>query len=59
VDLSGMDTKDLCFYSHDRKTNAYKRIAAPKYWIDKNGYLRFSTVLAGDIVVSEGPLIRK
>jgi len=29
------------------------------YWIDKNGYLHFTTELAGDIVVSEGTLERK
>jgi len=32
---------------------------AASYWIDKNGYLRFTTELAGDIVISEGALKRK
>jgi len=59
VDLTGMDTSNLCFYSYDKATNTYKRIEKPAYWIDKNGYLRFTTELAGNIVVSGGPLERK
>gem|GEM_PF-2662453 len=59
VDLTGMDTSNLCFYSYDKATNTYRRIEKPAYWLDKNGYLRFTTELAGDIVVSEGPLERK
>jgi len=54
VDLAGMDTKNLYFYSYDKKTNTYRRIEKPAYWIDKNGYLRFVTELAGDIIISEG-----
>jgi len=59
IDLTGMDTKKLYFYSYDKKTNTYRRIEKPAYWIDKNGYLRFTTELAGDIIISEGPLERK
>jgi len=59
VDLTGMDTKNLYFYSYDKKTNTYKRIEKPAYWIDENGYLHITTELAGDIVISEGPLERK
>jgi len=47
------------FYSYDKKTNSYKRIEKPAYWIDKNGYLRFTTEMAGDIIISEGSLERK
>ena len=56
VDLSGMDTNKLYFYSYNAKTNTYRYIANPKYWIDANGYLRFTTEYAGDIIVSEGSL---
>ena len=59
VDLASMDTKNLYFYSYDKKTNTYRRIEKPAYWIDKNGYLRFTTEMAGDIIISEGPLERK
>jgi len=59
VDLTGMDTKNLCFYSYDKKANTYRRIENPTYWIDKNGYLHFTTPYAGDIIISEGPLERK
>ena len=59
VDLTGMDTSNLYFYSYDKATNTYRRIEKPAYWIDKNGYLRFTTELAGDIVITEGALERK
>ena len=59
VDLTGMDTNNLYFYSYEKSTNTYRRIEKPAYWIDKNGYLRFTTELAGDIIISEGPLERK
>ena len=59
VDLTGMDTANLHFYSYDKASNTYKRIESPNYWIDKNGYLHFTTELAGDIIVSEGLIERK
>ena len=59
VDLSGMDTENLHFYSYDKKANSYKRIEKPAYWIHKNGYLRFIIEMAGDIIITEGPLERK
>lgn len=59
VDLTGMDTANLTFYSYDKAANSYKRIEKPAYWIDSNGYLHFTTELAGDIVVSEGGLEKR
>ena len=59
IDLTGMDSKKLYFYSYDKKANTYRRIEKPAYWIDKNGYLYFETELAGDIIISEGPLDKK
>lgn len=56
VDLSGMDVSKLMLYSYDKATNTYRRIEKPAYWIDKNGYLHFTTPYAGDIIISEGPL---
>lgn len=58
-----MNTDNLVFYSSrtDPKTGkvVYTRIEAPNYWIDGNGYLHFTTELAGDIIISEGPLTPK
>lgn len=59
VDLIGMDADNLYFYSYDKKANTYKRIQTPAYWIDKNGYLHFTTECGGDIIISEGKLERK
>ena len=61
LDLTGMDTENLYVYSYDRKTNTYTRITTTDdkgriYWLDGNGYLHVYTELAGDIIVSEGPL---
>jgi hypothetical protein len=58
VDLTGMDTKNLYFYSYDQKSNVYKRITAPSYWIDANEYIHFTTEFAGDIVISENLLVK-
>lgn len=59
VDLTGMDVTKLVLYSYDKATNTYRRIETPAYWVDKNGYLHFTTALAGDIIISEGPLTLK
>jgi len=56
---SGLNTQTLLFYSYDKVTNTYKQIVAPGYWIDKNGYLHFTTELAGEIIISDGVLERK
>jgi uncharacterized repeat protein (TIGR02543 family) len=58
VDLAGMDVTKLYLYSYDKATNTYRRIEKPAYWVDTNGYLHFTSVLAGDIIISEGPLAR-
>jgi len=58
-DLTGMDTKNLRFYSYDKTTNTYREIPNTAYWIDSNGYLHFTTELAGDIIISDGVLERK
>ena len=59
VDLTGMDVKNLVIYSYDKTTNSYKHVATPNAWVDKNGYLHFTTQLAGDIVISEDVLEKK
>ena len=59
VDLAGMDTENLHFYHYDKATNAYKLIPTDTYRIDANGYLHFTTVLAGDIIITDSPLQKK
>jgi len=59
LDLKGMDTDNLVFYTYDSATNTYQRITAPNYSIDSNGFVHFSTSYAGSIVVSDGPLVKK
>lgn len=59
LDLDGMDLENLVLYSYDPKTNTYQEITQPGCWADKNGYLHFTTSLAGSLVVSNGPLARK
>lgn len=59
LDLDGMDLENLVLYSYDSKTNTYQEITQPGCWADKNGYLHFTTSLAGSLVVSNGPLARK
>jgi hypothetical protein len=59
LDLTGMDAKNLHFYSYDTAANSYRPITAPAHWIDTNGYLRFTTPLAGSIIVAEGPLVKR
>ena len=59
VDLSGLNTKTLKFYSYDRTTGKYFAIPSPAYWTDNAGYLHFNTTLAGDIVITDKPLKAK
>ena len=59
LDLTGMNTNNLVFYSYDKTTNSYSRINNPNYSIDSNGYTHFSTQYAGSIIVSNGPLVKK
>lgn len=56
VDLTGMSNDNLHFYSYDAQTNVATRIVAPDYSIDGNGFLHFSTPLAGSIVITDGLL---
>ena len=58
-DLTDADTENLVFYSYDSKANAYKRVEKPACWIDRNGYLHFTTEYGGEIIISEEPLARK
>ena len=59
VDLTGMDTSDLHFYSYNAATNNYTRIVNPNYRIDANGYIHFTTSHAGVFIISDGPLVKR
>ena len=59
ISTLGMDTKKLNFYSYNRATNQYTKITTPNYSVDKNGFIHFSSTYGGDIVISEGALIRR
>lgn len=59
VDLSALNTKTLRFYSYDRESNTYQIITEPDYRIDPHGYLRFSTDLGGDIIVTDRALVAR
>ena len=59
VNLTGMDTENLHFYSYNKTTNTYAPIAKSNYHIDAHGYLHFETNLAGDIFVTDSPLKAK
>lgn len=59
VDLKGMNTDTLYFYAYNPKTNSYTRIQNPEYRIDSNGYLHFTTLYAGDIIITDSPLKKR
>jgi len=59
IDLTGMDSAKLVFYSYERASNTFRRIQSPAYRVDTNGFLHLTTPLAGEIVISEGLLARK
>jgi hypothetical protein len=59
IDLAGIDTTKMVFYYYDPKKNSFRKLEAPAYWIDANGYLRFTTEYAGEIVISEDALVKR
>ncbi|MEG1993771.1 MAG: hypothetical protein RR048_02565 [Oscillospiraceae bacterium] len=60
LDLSKIDTtKALRFYSYDSVANTYAEVSETNYVIDKNGYIHFTTERAGDILISDSPLVAK
>ncbi|MEG3007556.1 MAG: hypothetical protein RR806_08810, partial [Oscillospiraceae bacterium] len=59
VDLKDIDVKTMSFMSYDNVTNKFVVIKNPKYFIDKNGYLHFTTPIGGDIIITNGSLKSK
>lgn len=56
-DLTGMNTQTLYFYSYNKKTNSYNRIQTPRFFFDSNRFLWFSTRFAGEIIITDKPLV--
>lgn len=54
-----LNSQTLLFYAYDKATNSFKQIKDAAYWIDKNGYVHFTTSMAGDIVITDKPLAKK
>lgn len=59
ADLTGLDVKNIRFYSYDKATNRVTLIPAPNYRIDQNGFLHFTTSLGGDIIITDKALTGK
>lgn len=59
VSLSGMSTSNLNVYSYNKANNKYVKIANPNLKTDTNGYVYVNTTLGGDIIISEGALVKK
>ena len=54
-----VNAADLAFYSYNAENNSYRAISQPNAWIDKNGYVHFTTTYADNIVISDGALAKK
>lgn len=59
LNLSGLNSKALKFFTYDKATNTTKEIASTNYRIDKAGYLYFTTAVGGSILVTDSALISK
>jgi hypothetical protein len=59
LDLTGMDTTTLNYYSYNPTTNKFKTLSGSNAKVDKNGYLQFQTDSGDMIIISEGALVRK
>ena len=58
ADLSTQNAKSLYFYAYNREANKYYPIQTA-YHVDAHNFLHFTTTLAGDIIITDGPLANK
>ena len=58
-DLSKLNRQTLQFYAYDKTKKTITLIQAPNYWLDKSGYLHFTTTSAGHIIITDKALIKK
>ena len=47
-----LDVDNLYFYSFSREANAFSRFTPSSVQVDNNGFLHFTTTMAGDIVIT-------
>ena len=47
-----LDADNLFFYSFSRESNTFRRFTPSSVWMDDNGFLHFTTTMAGDIVIN-------
>jgi hypothetical protein len=59
VDLTGLNTNTLVFYSFDQASNRLIKLSDPGYTVDQNGFLHFSTNLGGSIIITDRDLARR
>ena len=59
VNLSDMDTRNLSFLSYNREENVLIPLLTPNSSVDSGGYLHFTTIYGGYIIVSDGPMTRR
>ena len=52
LDLSGLRTDNLTFYTYSAATNTYRALPGLAYTVDKNGFLHFTTDAADAILVT-------
>jgi len=53
------NSRQLKLYSYDPGTNRYQEIRNSNIWLDRNGFVHFTTHLGDDLVISDGALRRR
>ena len=56
---AGFNLYNFAFYSYDRERNQYYRFTPGSIQLDTGMYLHFTTMLAGDIIITTSPLVRR
>ena len=54
-----LNAQSLIFYSYNPRTGTFRPIPHPNVWLCPNGYIHFTTALARDIVITDGPLVQR
>lgn len=57
--IGNLNTANLQFYSYDRTTNTYTKIANPAYAVNANGGITFSTTLGNTIIITDSEITAK
>jgi hypothetical protein len=59
LDLQGMNTENLRFYAYDKTANKLILIENPRYSVNAQGYLFFTTPFGSTVIITDGPFVRK